>query len=79
VPYGGVTPNKEVSVIGNVILLLALAVALYFAYTRLDRKGGNKEFAWGLTIFLAIAFLVVLLATLGFCPGTPGNQPRTLI
>lgn len=62
--------------IGNIFMLVALAVALYFAYTRLDRKGANKEFAWGLTIFLAIAFLAVLLATLGFCPGAPGNQPQ---
>lgn len=62
--------------IGNILFLLILAVAWYFAYSRLDRKGGNKELAYGVLIFLGVAFFVVLLATLGFCPGTPGNQPR---
>lgn len=61
---------------GNILMLLILGVSWYFAYTRLDRKGGNKEFAYGLLIFLAVAFFAVLLATLGFCPGTPGNQPK---
>lgn len=51
--------------VGNIILIIALAVAWYFAYTRLDRKGGNKELVYGLLIFLAIAFLLVLLATFG--------------
>lgn len=62
--------------VGNILMLIVLAVALYLAYTRLDRKGTNKELAWGLTLFLAIAFIAVLLATLGFCPGAPGNQPQ---
>lgn len=54
--------------LGNLLFLLILAVAWYYAYTRLDRKGGNKELAYGVLIFLAIAFFATLLATLGFCP-----------
>jgi uncharacterized membrane protein len=51
--------------IGNIIILVAIAVGWYFAYSRMDAGQGEKNLRMFVLIALALVFLIVLLSTLG--------------